>query len=266
MAAGTDILEKIVTVPFSLSPAQREAVLSQASYLRIVASAGAGKTETITRRIVYLITQGETAKSIVAFTFTDRAAQEMKERIYRRVEDVLGSGSCKQLGEMYIGTIHGFAMRLLQDWFGYGNYDVLDENQEVALVLRHGWSLGLSPNAKLGLTGNYSENCQLFLKSVNVVNDELINMGQLAKEAPDFASALQKYEGILDKNRLLTFSRIIRLAVEPDYLSEVVDSGQVVGFKDAIVGEAYPGLVVNLAELLRHRRHDPPGHTAVRHD
>jgi len=56
------------------------------------------------------------------------------------------------------------------------------------------------------------------------------------------------------------------LATKSDYFSEVVDAGQVVGFKDAIVGEANPGLVMELAELLSNRRHDSAGHTAVRHN
>lgn len=97
----TKIVEK-------LSEDQKSAVLSEKPYLRIVASAGAGKTETITRRIVYLIAKGEDPKSIVAFTFTEKAAQEMKERVYRRVEDLLGEEQTKTLGDMYVGTIHAF--------------------------------------------------------------------------------------------------------------------------------------------------------------
>lgn len=233
MVVDSDTLGKIVKVPYPISSAQRKAVLSPEPYLRIVASAGTGKTETITRRIVYLLAQGETPKSIVAFTFTDRAAQDMKERIYRRVESILGSESTKHIGEMYIGTIHGFAMRLLQDRFGYGNYDVLDENQEMAFVLRHGWSLGLAPKSKLALTSNYSENCKLFIGSVNVVYDELIDILELSKETPVFSDEFQKYEGILDKNKLLTFGRIIRLAVE-----KIESNPQVLlGYKHLVVDE-----------------------------
>jgi len=168
----------------------------------------------LTRRIVYLIAAGEQPRSIIAFTFTERAAQEMKERIYRRVEQILGSDPCRQLGDMFAGTIHSFAVRLLQDHFGYGNYDVLDENQEMAFLLRHGWSLGLRPDAKLGKTGSYSGNCSIFLRSVNAVYDELIDQAKLRKKNPDFAGELEKYERILDDNRLITFGRMIKLAVE----------------------------------------------------
>src|SRR5262245_28831388 len=129
-----------------LSDRQADVVLSDARYLRILAGAGAGKTETITRRILLLLAQGVAPASIVAFTFTERAATQMKERIYLRAESVLDGPTRASLGDMFVGTIHAFAMGLLQECFGYGNYDVLDENQEMAFLLREGWDLGLSPN------------------------------------------------------------------------------------------------------------------------
>lgn len=194
-----------------LSEKQREAVFSDARYLRIVAAAGAGKTETITRRILYLLAQGEDPTSIVAFTFTERAAQEMKERIYLKTEQILGQESCARLGDMYIGTIHAFAMFILQEYFGYGNYDVLDQNKEMAFILREGWGLGLGPGAKLAVGRNYAENCDMFLSSASVVYDELLDRALLLTEAPDFAAKLEEYEELLERHRLVTFGRMIYL-------------------------------------------------------
>lgn len=104
-------------------------------------------------------------------------------------------------------------MQILQDEFGYGNYDVLDENQEMAFLLRHGWSLGLGPRSKLAKTSNYSQNCLAFLNSVSVVFDELIDIADLAGHNSDFAEKFQEYEALLDDHKLLTFGRMIRLAV-----------------------------------------------------
>lgn len=205
MAVDESIVAKIVD---RLSEDQKRAVLSEKPYLRIVASAGAGKTETITRRIVNLIAKGEDPKSIVAFTFTEKAAQEMKERIYRRVEDILGEEQTKTLGDMYIGTIHAFCFQLLQDHFGFGNYDVLDENQEMAFVMRHGWGLGVNRG------GNYSENCETFIRSVNVVYDELLDEADLETNAPDFLRYLNKYEEKQDSHKVLTFGRMVFLTVK----------------------------------------------------
>ena len=81
--------EKILSHPKPLSPNQRRAVLSDRRHIRIIAGAGAGKTETLTRRIVYhLLYEEIDPAAIVAFTFTDKAAQGMKSRIYDRLKDM----------------------------------------------------------------------------------------------------------------------------------------------------------------------------------
>ena len=211
------IIDKIVK---GLSKDQENAVVSEKQYLRIIASAGAGKTETITRRIIYLIAKGVESKSIVAFTFTEKAAQEMKERVYRRLEEILGEEKTKNIGDMYIGTIHGFCFQILQDNFGFGNYDVLDENQEMAFVMRHGWGLGLHTGK------NYSSNCQAFIRSVNVVLDELLDHTLLEEQAPEFSKHLKTYTERLYRHKLLTFGMMIYIAVqnlakEPNVISNI---------------------------------------------
>lgn len=203
------ILNKIITKPKPLSDDQKEAVISKKRYIRVIAGAGTGKTETLTRRIIYILLYREVEpKEIVAFTFTEKAAQSMKSRIYQRVKQLGGEEACAKLGEMYVGTIHGYCFRILDDYFGYGDYSVLDENQEMAFVLREGWSLGLN------VGGRYAENCRNFIKSVNVVYDELISRKELDRKAPDFHRHLIRYESLLDEHRLLTFGRMIALAVQ----------------------------------------------------
>ena len=136
-------VERILSQPTRLSIDQTEAVLSKARYNRVIAGAGAGKTETLTRRIAYLALADDVPpSSIVAFTFTERAARSMKSRIYQRVTELKPS-KLNALGEMYVGTIHAYAKRVLDDHFRYGNYSVLDENQEMAFLMRHGWDLNL---------------------------------------------------------------------------------------------------------------------------
>ena len=85
----TSILNAILETPHPLSEEKKEAVVSDSRYLRIVAGAGTGKTETLTRRIAYLLLyKNEEPSSIVAFTITERAAQSMKSRIYERVRQL----------------------------------------------------------------------------------------------------------------------------------------------------------------------------------
>lgn len=96
-----EFLRLIIEEPKELSENQKKAVLSDNKYLKIIAGAGAGKTETLTRKIVYLLLYKKVKpSSIVAFTFTEKAALGMKSRIYDRVrhlggeEDVLISEKC----------------------------------------------------------------------------------------------------------------------------------------------------------------------------
>ncbi len=66
----------------------------------------------------------------MAFTFTERAATELSERITRRVAERTGTGFRDHLGPMFVGTIHAYCFRILQDHVPrYGNYDVLDEHR-----------------------------------------------------------------------------------------------------------------------------------------
>jgi DNA helicase II / ATP-dependent DNA helicase PcrA len=202
------ILTRILNEPNKLSDNQREAVLSSSKFVRVIAGAGAGKTETLTRRIVYLLLIKNIKPSdLVAFTFTERAAQNMKSRVYQRIMQLGREDIAKRMGEMYIGTIHGFCLRILEDYFGYGNYGVLDENQEMAFLLRHGWGLGLHTG------GFYTKSCEEFLNTINVIYSEQMEREKLKKHAPDFHEKLIKYEQILDDHKRLTFGRMIYEAV-----------------------------------------------------
>ena len=222
MSDKSVLVEKILATPKRLSEDQRKAVLSESRYNRIIAGAGAGKTETLTRRIVYLLAVKEVPpSSIVAFTFTEKAAQSMKSRVYQRVGEICGEKATANLGEMYIGTIHAYAKRVLEDHFRFGNYSILDDNQEIAFLLRHGWEMGLY------VPGNsYSNCCRDFLRTVNMAWDELLDEKALNKRAPEFFKKLKHYEDLLKQHRLLTFGRIIYEAVlklrqSPDTLCKV---------------------------------------------
>jgi DNA helicase-2/ATP-dependent DNA helicase PcrA len=213
--------EKILSHPKPLSPNQRKAVLSDRRHIRIIAGAGAGKTETLTRRIVYhLIYEEIDPATIVAFTFTDKAAQGMKSRIYDRLKDMGRDDLRARIGDLYVGTIHGYCYRLLTDYFNYGNHDSFDENQERAFLSIVGKDLGLADS------GNYIRNCKNFLETVKVVEGELIPDETLRENAPGFLEKLNMYKSKLTENKRLTYDRMVSLAVEnleenPDTLRHI---------------------------------------------
>ena len=204
-----DLISTILNEPKPLSTQQRNAVTCDASHIRIIAGAGAGKTETLTRRIVYLLLVKEVEpSSIVAFTFTEKAAESMKSRVYERVKHLGGKEVCARLGEMFIGTIHGYCARLLEQHFGHGDYGVLDDKQEMAYLMRVGWSLGL------GNGGYYSTNCEIFLNTLNVYYGEMIPIETIGKHNPEFLKQVETYEEKLKQHKQLTFNLMVQCALD----------------------------------------------------
>lgn len=119
-----------------LNEAQREAVLHRDGPIMIVAGAGSGKTKVLTTRIAHLMATGVDAFQILALTFTNKAAAEMKER----VNHILGNNEARNL---YIGTFHSVFARILRgeaDKLGYPRnftiYDTDDAKSVVRTVIR----------------------------------------------------------------------------------------------------------------------------------
>src|SRR5437763_6668633 len=93
--------------------AQAEAIACLGEPLQIIACAGSGKTQVISQRIAAILAQpGVRPRNVIAFTFTEKAAAELKERVLSLVER--GLGEVTGLAEMYIGTMHGYCLDLLQ--------------------------------------------------------------------------------------------------------------------------------------------------------
>ena len=101
-----------------LDPAQAAAVTSDAQNILVVAGAGSGKTRVLTERIKYLLANGVDPSDVVAITFTNMAADEMKARL----------ADVDNIGDAFIGTIHSFANRIYKN--SDEPYHIMTEEQE----------------------------------------------------------------------------------------------------------------------------------------
>lgn len=115
----------------SLNPQQKEAVTYTNGHIRIIAGAGSGKTRVVTTRIAYLIEElGIAPFRILAITFTNKAANEMKER----VSSILGD----EAGGIFVSTIHSFCVRLLREdihLMGYPrNFTIVDSDDQKSIL------------------------------------------------------------------------------------------------------------------------------------
>ncbi|WP_411030601.1 ATP-dependent helicase [Spongiimicrobium sp. 3-5] len=119
-----------------LNDAQKAPVLHKEGPLMVIAGAGSGKTRVLTYRIAYLMDQGVDAFNILALTFTNKAAREMKKRI----ADIVGSSEAKNL---WMGTFHSVFAKLLRfdgDKLGYPSnftiYDTQDSQRLIASIIK----------------------------------------------------------------------------------------------------------------------------------
>ncbi len=114
-----------------LNEAQRAPVLQKDGPMIVIAGAGSGKTRVLTMRIAYLMSQGVDAFNILALTFTNKAAREMKKRI----ADIVGNSEAKNL---WMGTFHSIFAKILRfeaDKLGYpSNFTIYDTQDSVRLI------------------------------------------------------------------------------------------------------------------------------------
>ena len=115
-----------------LNNKQLEAVNHKDGPCLVLAGAGSGKTRVLTERIIKLIDEGVSPYNILAITFTNKAAKEMRERVEAKIDTIADS--------IFIGTFHSFGLRILRENYsdiGYtSNITILDTDDTKALVKR----------------------------------------------------------------------------------------------------------------------------------
>lgn len=187
----------------NLSEVQMEAVKTIDEDLEIIACAGAGKTGVVTRRIVnILVSKPEILpENIVAFTFTKRAAEELKSRIYDYGKAVLGH--TRGFAHMYVGTIHGFCIKMLQENIPeFQKFNVMDEIHTKLFVERFYEECGMQD---LDMR-KYTET-SLFVSVMGILNE---NWFEKDKWDTKTQLAFEKYQNKLYEEKKFDYSLILR--------------------------------------------------------
>ena len=197
----------------NLNKEQKEAVQTVAGPVLILAGAGSGKTKVLTSRIAYLIQNGVRPRNILAVTFTNKAAREMKERL----GNMLGENVVKY---MWVGTFHGICGRILREnieqySFQSGKkldknftiYDDADTNAVIKQAIK-----------KLNLDDKLYQP-KLVKSIISNAKNKMQDAYTFATFAKDFksqkiAAIFEKYENTLNNNNAIDFDDMLLLTVK----------------------------------------------------
>lgn len=192
----------------TLNKEQKEAVLHTEGPLLLLAGAGSGKTRVLTHRVAYLIDEmGVNPWNILAITFTNKAAQEMRER----VDQIAGFGA----DQVWVATFHATCMRILRrhiDRLGYdSNFTIYDTDDQKSVIKQVCKRLNID-------TKMYKE--RTLLSEISSAKDELVDVREFeVKSVGDYkksviAKVYREYQETLKKSNALDFDDIIVKTVE----------------------------------------------------
>ncbi len=190
----------------SLNDAQRQAVTSPPKPLLVIAGAGSGKTRVLVHRAAWLIeVEGISPQSLLAVTFTNKAAAEMRSRI----ESLLQI----PVNHLWIGTFHGLAHRLLRrHWQDAGlpqNFQIIDSDDQLRIIKRLLKSLELDDDRWVPREIQYFINAQ---KDEGLRPQHLDDEGDMNRRQS--ISLYQSYQEICDRGGLVDFAELLLRAHE----------------------------------------------------
>lgn len=195
-----------------MNESQMKAVLQTEGPVLILAGAGSGKTKTLTHRIAYLLAEKHVRPDeILAVTFTNKAAGEMKERIEKLLH-ASGGGSLRL--PQFMGTFHSLCSRMLRRdiaVLGYStSFNILDDQDQQALAKKVMKELEMSTD---------QIKPRSMMEAVSRAKNQLLSPETLAAQAQSYYEELAakfyaRYQAELQKNNALDFDDLIRLTVE----------------------------------------------------
>ncbi len=198
-------VNKILTA--NLTQDQYNAVVDENRNVLCLACAGSGKSRTLAYKIAYLISQGVAPESIVAFTFTEKAADSIK----RRVAEALHKFDYPEnyIGAMFIGTIDSFCQKLLGNIDAtFRQYDILDQNGLILFVMSRYGKLGIPQGS------GYFKRIKEITDAWQTANNENISFEDIKTLNPQLGNILLKIKQAFLHDGYMDFSYAIRLATE----------------------------------------------------
>ncbi len=203
-----------------LNDKQKEAVLADDGPVLILAGAGSGKTSVLTTKIAYLIEEkGANPKNILAITFTNKAAREMKERIIKMV----GSKAY----DMQISTFHSFGLRIIKENYeklGYEkNFTIIDSDDSLTLIKKIMKELNIDTTRC---------NPKFIKNNISSCKNEMMSPSRYKSLAVDDVSEItykvyEKYQEALKRNNSLDFDDLLTMPVMLfNKFKDVLDSYQ----------------------------------------
>ena len=199
----------------NLTESQRRAIEHDGHNLQLIACAGSGKTEVIARRVVHLLTPVKANSlqpgNIIAFTFTEKAAAELKERIVTRTRQALGE--LPGMAEMFVGTIHAFSLELLKSESSkHLRFEVLNEVQQALFVDRNSSKSGLTASTDLrGVALRRYRDTGHYVTATSILREADREDTQL--NGCSLLSGLETYQRLLDDKSYLDYSSILEEGV-----------------------------------------------------
>jgi DNA helicase II / ATP-dependent DNA helicase PcrA len=232
-----------------LTAQQRAAAADTAREVLCLACAGSGKSRTLAYRIARLLAAGATPDGIVAFTFTERAADSIKRRVSQSLTRV--GLSSNVLGAMYIGTIHSYCQHILGKMDAvYRQFDVLDENRlKLYIISRYG-RLGLHALRPRARGNSYFDAVRQLSNAWKILNDELLTVADVSVRDPQLGDILGRLRDCLAQDQYIDFSLMIRLVVDALVRDDPAARSAVANLRHLMVDE-YQDVSPAQEELIR---------------
>jgi DNA helicase-2/ATP-dependent DNA helicase PcrA len=202
-----------------LTEQQYEAATDTADEVLTLACAGSGKSKTLAYRIARLIGEGEEPNSIVAFTFTEKAADSIKQRVAEALIEI--GADPNLIGAMYVGTIHSYCQMVLGEMDArYRQFDVLDDNRLKLYLISRYLGLGIAavrdahPPVGGGNRAGYFRTVDKVATAWTTLNDELASINEVNEQDAVLGNTLAELQGQLDRDEFIDFSLMIRLVAD----------------------------------------------------